>query len=299
MTLGEAAHAGNPVTRNTRFMSNNYKEQKKALKQPDQFQAKGMVFLDWLIKNTNKIVMVAVPLLLVFVASIAYEMLQEQRRDKRLEELGKVQVVYEEEQRAAFKQREEIAKQIEEIDKKINPEPADEGSATAAVTPDPQLFLEKTVLEKKMEDIKADHSKSIGLFAEYFKKFEETPEGWMAGMTNARLLAEQEKIAEAKTVLESVIRLSKDSKFYQTQSRLVMVGILEELEDFDGALAQVDELDKIVDADLKPKILLAKGRIQMLKNENADAKATFSTLIEAHGASPEAQKARSIQSLLN
>jgi hypothetical protein len=37
----------------------------------------------------------------------------------------------------------------------------------------------------------------------------------------------------------------------------------------------------------------------MLKNSNADAKATFNALIEAHGTSPEAQKARSIQSLLN
>ena len=150
-----------------------------------------------------------------------------------------------------------------------------------------------------MEDIKADHTKSIGLFAEYFKKHEATPEGWMAGMTNARLLTEQEKVAEAKPVLENVVKLSKESNFYQTQSRLALIGVLEELSDFDGALAQVDALDKTVDADLKPKILLAKGRLQMLKNSNADAKATFNTLIETHGTSPEAQKARSIQSLLN
>jgi predicted negative regulator of RcsB-dependent stress response len=289
-------------------MSNNYKEQKKALKQPDQFQAKGIVFLDWLMKNTNKLVIVAVPVVLVFVASAGYKHIQEQRRDKRLEELGKVQVVYEDEQRAAFKQRQEIAKQIEEIDKKINPtpaaapapaDPAKPAPAPVAASPDPKLVLEKTVLEKKMEDIKADHTKSIGLFAEYFKKHEATPEGWMAGMTNARLLTEQEKVAEAKPVLENVVKLSKESNFYQTQSRLALIGVLEELSDFDGALAQVDALDKTVDADLKPKILLAKGRLQMLKNSNADAKATFNTLIETHGTSPEAQKARSIQSLLN
>ncbi len=293
-------------------MSNNYKEQKKALKQPDQFQAKGMAFLDWLMKNTNKVIMVAVPVVLVFVASAGYKYVQEQRRDKRLEELGKVQVVYEDEQRVALKQRQDIAKQVEEIDKKINPAaaaaPVDPTKTTAATTPpapavpaapDPKLVLEKVTLEKKMEDIKADHSKSIGLFAEFFKKYEGTPEGWMAGMTNARLLAEQEKVSEAKPVLEEVIKHSKDSNFYQTQSRLALVGILEELGDFDGALAQVDALDKTVEADLKPKILLAKGRLQMLKNSNADAKATFNTLIETHGTSPEAQKARSIQSLLN
>jgi predicted negative regulator of RcsB-dependent stress response len=285
-------------------MSNTYKDQKKALKQPDQFQAKGMMFLDWLMKNTNKLVMVAVPVVLVFVASAGYKYVQEERRDKRLEELGKVQVVYEEEQRVAFKQRQDIAKQVEEIDKKLNPAPAAAPAdpakpVPAAVTADPKLVLEKTVLEKKMEDIKADHSKSIVLFADYFKKHEGTPEGWMAGMTNARLLTEQEKIAEAKPVLENVVKLSKDSSFYQTQSRLALVGVLEELGDFEGALAQVDALEKSVESDLKPKILLAKGRLQMLKNSNTDAKATFNTLIETHGTSPEAQKARSIQSLLN
>jgi predicted negative regulator of RcsB-dependent stress response len=288
-------------------MSNNYKEQKKALKQPDQFQAKGLVFLDWLVQHTKKVVLVAATVVIVFSLSAAYRYYQNERRDERLEELGKVQVVYEEEQRAAFKQRQDIAKQIEEIDKKLNPAPAaapadptKPAPAPAAVaTPDPKLVLEKTVLEKKMEDIKADHSKSIGLFADYFKKHEGTPEGWMAGMTNARLLTEQEKIADAKPVLENVVKLSKDSNFYQTQSRLALVGVLEELGDFDGALAQVDALDKTVEADLKPKILLAKGRLQMLKNSNADAKATFNTLIETHGTSPEAQKARSIQSLLN
>jgi len=46
-------------------------------------------------------------------------------------------------------------------------------------------------------------------------------------------------------------------------------------------------------------VLLARGRIQMLKNARDEAKQTFSMLIENHGASPEAQKARSMQALLN
>lgn len=285
-------------------MSNSYKEQKKSLKQPDKFQAKGIVFLDWLLKNTNKVAMVAVPVVLVFAASAGYKYFQEGRRTTRLEELGKVQVVYEAEQRIAFKQRQEISKQIDEIEKKINPAPeADPAKALAAAAspkiPDPKLVAEKEALEKKMEDIKADHSGSTAQFQEFFKKFEKTPEGWMAGMTTARLLAEEKKVADAKPILESVIALSKDSSFYQTQARLSLIGILEELSDFDGALTHVEALEKIVDNDLKPKIMLAKGRLQMLKNSKDDAKATFSALILNHGASPEAQKARSIQSLLN
>lgn len=295
-------------------MSNSYKDQKKSLKQPDKFQAKGIVFLDWLLKNTNKVAMVVVSVVAVFAASAGYKYFQEGRRTTRLEELGKVQVVYEAEQRQAFKQRQEISKQIDEIEKKINPAPetdpakvaADPDPAAAAAaaamipkTPDPKLVAEKEALEKKMEDIKADHTGSTSQFQAFYKKFEKTPEGWMAGMTTARLLAEEKKVAEAKPILESVITLSKDSNFYQTQARLSLIGILEELSDFDGALTHVEALEKIVDNDLKPKIMLAKGRLQMLKNSKDDAKATFSALILNHGASPEAQKARSIQSLLN
>lgn len=283
-------------------MANTYKEQKKAMKQPDEFQKKGILFLDWLMKNTNKLIYVAVPVVLVFAASAAYKYIQEERRNDRLEELGKVQVIYEAEQRAAFKQRQDIAKQIEDIEKKLNPAPAagaDPAKPAPAPAQDPKLIAEKETLEKKMEDIQADHQQSTAKFLEFFKKYENTPEGWMAGMTAARLLAEQKKVAEARPVLETVIDKSKDSRFYQTQARLSLIGILEELGDFDAAMTHVDSLEKTVDADLKPKILLAKGRLQMLKNAKDDAKATFNSLIESHGASPEAQKARSIQSLLN
>jgi predicted negative regulator of RcsB-dependent stress response len=280
-------------------MSNTYKEQKKAMKQPDEFQKKGILFLDWLFKNTNKVVYVAIPVILVFAASSGYKYYQEERRNDRLEELGKVQVIFEAEQRAAFNQRQDISKQIDELEKKINPPAPTGGEAAKPVTPDPKLVAEKAVLEKKMDDIQADHQQSTGKFLEFFKKYENTPEGWMAGMTAARLMAEQKKVADARPVLETVIAKSKDNRFYQTQSRLSLIGILEELGDYDAALTQVDALEKSVDADLKPKILLAKGRLQMLKNSKDDAKATFNALIESHGSSPEAQKARSIQSLLN
>lgn len=280
-------------------MSNTYKEQKKAMKQPDEFQKKGILFLDWLFRNTDKVFYIAIPVILVFAASSGYKYYQEERRNDRLEELGKVQVIFEAEQRAAFNQRQEISKQIDELEKKINPPAPTGGEAVKPAAPDPKLLADKAALEKKMDDIQADHQQSTGKFLEFFKKYENTPEGWMAGMTAARLMAEQKKVADARPVLETVIAKSKDNRFYQTQSRLSLIGILEELGDYDAALTHVDALEKSVDADLKPKILLAKGRLQMLKNSKDDAKATFNSLIESHGSSPEAQKARSIQSLLN
>ena len=73
----------------------------------------------------------------------------------------------------------------------------------------------------------------------------------------------------------------------------------EEQEKYDKALQEIDQLAKIADEDLEPRILLVRGRILILKDARAEAKKTLSQLIEKHGATPEAQKARSMQTLLN
>ncbi len=275
-------------------MSSNYKEHVKSLKGPDQFQVRVMTWLDWAAKNVKLLGFVVVPLALIAGGWFGYQYLQNQRRDARLEELGKAQVVYEGEQRKAGDARLVITKKIEALDAKAKPDK--DGKAPAV---DPKDQAEKDALTKQAEAIKADHAESTTQFLAFYKKYETTPEGWMAGMTAARLLLEKEKLAEARPILENVMVKSTESQFYQTQARLALIGVLEEQGEYDSALTQLDGLDKVIDKDLKPKVLLARGRLQLLKNAKADAKATFTTLIETHGTSPEAQKARSIQALLN
>jgi predicted negative regulator of RcsB-dependent stress response len=118
-------------------------------------------------------------------------------------------------------------------------------------------------------------------------------------MTAAKLYIDSEKYQEAKPLLEEVLAKSKAAPFYQVQARFALVGVAEELGDFDRALEETLALEKLVDKEMLPKVLLTRGRLQMLKNAKDDAKATFAQLIEAHGTTPEAQKARSIQGLLN
>jgi predicted negative regulator of RcsB-dependent stress response len=280
------------------------KEQAKALKGPDAFQVRIMNALDWLVKNTRLVLMVLAPLALVAVGIFGWQYVSKLQKNSRLEDLGKVQVVFDEELKKANDARMAISKQVEDLDKKIaaaapKADPAKPDEAAAAVPEDPKLKAEKEALEKKIEAIKPDHSASVVKFKEFYDSHAKTPEGWMAGMTAARLYADQEKLAEARPILESILEHSKDNPFYQTQARLSLIGILEELSEYDRALAEIEALDKLVDKEMKPRVLLAKGRILMLKNDKEQAKATFSALIDAHGTSPEAQKARSIQALLN
>ena len=280
----------------------SHKEQAKALKGADAFQTLMMSVLDWLIKNSRLIALALAPVVLVLVASFAWQSYNKSQKNSRLKELGTVQVVYDQELKKANDARTEISKQIDEIDKKISastPPPPADGQPEVEPVVDPKLKTEKDQLEQKLAAIKPDHSGSVGKFQAFFDKYSGFPEGWMAAMTAARIYADQEKLSEARPILESVVAKSKDNRFYQAQARLSLIGMFEETAEYDKALAEIDQLDKLVDQDLKPRVLLAKGRLQWLKNDKEGAKATFNSLIEAHAASPEAQKARAIESLLS
>lgn len=281
-------------------MTSRTKEQTRALKGPDQFQVQVMSGLDWVVKHAKQLVPVALLLALAAGGVLAYQKYQSSQRGSRLEELGKVQIVYEGEERMANDQREVLQKQIEAIDAKVVLPAAKPGEPEAPPPAmDPAQTAQKAVLEKQVAAIKADHTESSRQFQEYFKKYEKTPEGWVAGMTAAKIMLDGQKTAEATPLVEAVVANSKDVPFYQTQARLTLAGLHEEAGAYDKALVELDALDKIVSEELKPKVLLARGRIQLLKDQKAEAKTTFDGLIEKHGASPEAQKARSIQALFN
>ncbi len=274
-----------------------YKEHVKELKGPDQFQVQVMTWMDWATKNVKLLGFVVAPLAIIAIGWFSYQYASNKARDSRLVELGKAEIVYEGEQRKANDARQVILKKAEAL---TPPAPAKAaGDKSPPPAADPKIAAEKAELSKQAEAIKADHKDSTGEFLAFYKKYENTPEGWMSGMTAARLLLEQDKLTEARPILENVLAKSKDSTFYQTQARLALIGVLEEQGEYDRGLTELDALDKVIDKELKPKVLLARGRLQMLKNAKADAKATFNTLIENHGQSPEAQKARSIEALLN
>lgn len=269
-------------------MSSERKDHFKSLKAPDQFQVQVMSLMDHIVKYRKLLIGIIVPLLLIGIGVYAFNAVKGNQQHARLEELGKAQVTFDGEQRAADDARTVLQTQLEAVEAKLEQNKDD----TAAKT-------EKEKLEKQMAAIEPDHTKSMTEYQEFAKLYPATPEGWLAGMTVAKMLLDKEQVAAARTTLEDVLKQSTDSPFYQTQAGLTLVSVLEEQNDYDGALAQLDALDKNADPELKPRLLLARGRLQMLKNASEDAKKTFATLIENHGASPEAQKARSMQALLN
>ena len=277
------------------FMSSAHKEHLKALKGPDQFQATGIKAVKWLTANPRLLAMLIAPVAVVAIAFFGFQTLATQRKSTRLEDLGKISAVYDSEARVASDQRQVISKKIQDIEAKLAPK----GDAQTPVAATPAQLDEKAALEKQAQAIKADHTASAQQFLNYYKTHDDNAEGWVAGMTAARVFIAQGKPTEAQPILEGVLAKSKSVRFYQVQSRITLVGLLEQSGEYDKALTQVDDLEKAVEADLKPMVLLTRGRLQLLKNDKATAKTTLSNLIDSYGSSAEAQKARTMLALLN
>ncbi len=257
-------------------MSSAQKEHLKALKSPDQFQAKAMSLLEWLIGHSKMLVVVLAPVALGVAGVYAYQSFQDTKRNSRAEELGKIQVVYDEEARKVSDEREVLEKKIA----------------------DPKFAAEKDALSKQAASLKANHSESGAKFQAYFTKYKDKPEGWAAGLTAAESLVDSGKIDEAVSLVESVFTASKGVSFYQTSAGFLLIGLYEQKGELDKALEKVELLAKDATAEIGIKTKFLKGKILYLKNQKDEAKAIFSELVEKNGQSPEAAKAQAILLLL-
>jgi len=285
-------------------MTSVNKQQIKEAKRPDALQVQLSAILNWILENVRYAVYAVVPVVVGMGGFYGFRYFQDQKKNARLEELGKVQVVYENEQRKASDARQAINTKIEALESKAAPKPDNAAvGGEAAKAKDPKIVQEQEALRKELALVRADHSESLGKYIEFGKKYADVPEGWLSGMMAAQIYADEGKTAQARQALEGVLSKSGDQAFYQTQGRLFLVGLLEDAGEWDKALLELDALDKTLDklneSEFKATALLARGRIQLFKDAKEDAKKTFASLLEKHSGSPEAQKARAYQSLLN
>ena len=272
-------------------MTSAYKEHVKSLKGPDQFQTQMMTGLQWAVKNSRLLALIILPTVVVIAVFFIFRAVENHRKDTRLADLGKIEVVYDAESRVASDARQVLQKKLQALEA----EPA----KGAKPLPAAQLAVEKAKLTEEAAAIEANHAGSAGQFAAFAKAHAGDAEGWLAGVTAARAYIDAKNYDEAKGLLTSVIEKAKTSDFYQTQAGLLLTSLEEAQGNYDQALSTIDGLEKTTDATLKPQLLLIKGRLQMFKNAKPEAKQTFTTLIDTYATSAEAQKARSLLAMLN
>ena len=271
----------------------------KKLKAPDFFQVRLMSMFDWVLKNLKLFALMLLPLAFVLLAGFAWQWYSGYQSDKRLDSLAAVEDVFSQELLDSGKRREEIQKKIDALGAANPAAPDDKTKKDVALAETAQIAAQRKELEVLRDLIKPDHSNSLEVFKKYFEQHSGKSEGWMAGMRAVSILLGMKKEVDARPIVETVAKESIAVPFYQIQSRMILVGLNEDAGNFDEALKDVETLIGLADEELQPKMLFAKGRIQLLKDAKTDAKTTLDELVSKHANSPEAQKARSMLALIN
>jgi predicted negative regulator of RcsB-dependent stress response len=265
-----------------------HKELEQSLKRPDTFQDSLLKALDFLTKNKSKVAMYLTPVLVVGALGYGFYSWRNHKAAARRAELAKISSIETDELMSVGKRRDEIQKQIDAL--RASKSGSDPKKSDLA----PETLAKITLLESQMSDVKPDSQKSSAAYKAFYENNKDNTEGWMAGLSFAAKLLQDDKAADARPVVEAIAKASGSHKFYQLTARFMLIGILEDAGDFDTAVKECDALTAIASDDAKPAVLLAKGRILYFKKSFADARVSLNELVEKHGSSPEASKARGL-----
>jgi predicted negative regulator of RcsB-dependent stress response len=260
------------------------------LKAPDALQVRTASLVSSMRQHPQLLVGILVGLLVIIGAGIGINVLMEQQHEELRQNLADIDQQYESEQETVAEQRSELEEQLDDLklqEKKAKGEEKE------------QLSQDIAELEAQLDQLKPDHTASKQEFRNFFDQHPAEPEGWIAGIRYASMAIEERELAEAREVLTKIADQSGDYLIVQVQSRLLLVSVLEDLGEFDEALQHVAALDKNVNDELKPTVLLAKGRLHVFKEEYDQARQAFDQLIQDHGSAREAQQAKNLKALLH
>lgn len=270
-----------------------HKQVEKSLKRPDSFQDHVLKGIQFLTANKNRLMMFASPVIAVAIVGYGISSWMNHKTELRRAELAKILSIQTEEQNNVGKRREEIQKEVDAIRATQKVDSKGKKADLSA-----EQLLKVTELEKKMTDLKPDTTKSTEAFKKFYDANKDKAEGWMAGLAWAGRQLQDNKNAEARPIVEAIAKASTSNKFYQLSARFMLIGILEEVGEYDAAIKECDTLAAIATDDAKPAVLLAKGRLQYFKKSLPEARTVLNELIEKHGSSPEATKARGIMAMM-
>lgn len=259
----------------------------------DAFQATIFTGLQWLTKNQRALYLVTLPVLLVLVGGFGWSYYASHLKEKRQNELAKIDMLWQEEGKSIDTQRQSMQKLIDAIPAAKKDDKA-KGKSNAETAAERQ----RQGIQDQMAALKADHSKSLAEYKSFYTKHEGEPEGWAAGLRVAAEGVKAQKYDEAEPILTKIIAKSVSKPFYQIHARLLYMALLEDKGDYAKAIEVADTAAKLSDKELIPVILLSKGRLQWLSNATPDAVATLDSIIKDYASSPEADKARGLRAIL-
>ena len=265
-----------------------HKQIEQALKRPDNFQDNILRAIAYVKENKQRAFMIMSPLLAVCIVGYAVFSWSSRQAANRRGEVSKIGAVQAKEVASLDKARADLQKQIDDL---RATKPSADGKKTELSAED---LVTVTKLELQISTLKPDKSKSTAEYKKFYDANTLNQEGWMAGLSWAGVQLEEGKAADARTVAEAISKASTSNNFYQTVSRMMLIGIMEDASEFDAAIKESDVIISLASDETKPMALLAKGRLQYFKKSFPEARLALKELIEKFATSSEASTARSL-----
>ena len=269
-----------------------HKQLEKSLKRPDSFQDHILNAIQFITNNRRMVVMMISPI--IVIAAIGYSIFsyRNHKAASRRAELATLFAMQTTEQNSVGKQRETIQKDIDTL------RSTKQGADGKKTELSGEALAKVALLEKQMSDLKPDTSASTAAFKKFYDSNTTTTEGWTAGLIWASRQLQDNKTADARPVIEAIVKNSTSNILFQRTSRFMLVGIMEDAGEFDAAIKECDVLNGLATDEVKPSILLTKGRLQYFKKAYPEARTVLSEIVEKFASSPEATKARSLMAAM-
>ena len=159
-------------------------------KSPDAFQVGMYKFLEWASKSKGIIIGITLPIVLLVFGFWGWQQYSNLQAESRRYELAKIDDVYATESESIADSRDEIQKQISDLSK------TEKDSKTN------KAKIEK--LEKQINELKADHSKSLVAYKEFFSANPSSVEGLRAGVAAANIEVADKNYDSARDILEGI-----------------------------------------------------------------------------------------------
>ncbi len=266
------------------------KKTDKLLKRPDAFQIFFFRILDWFKSQRKAVVLTIIPVLVIVLAASSWQYYRYWERGQRKHQLAEIEKIYSKEEKDAQKKKRDIHNEISKLEKASKDLAKDPAKAAANKA-------EIEAKNKESDAIEANHKESLPKYISFFHANEKNPEGWQAGMTAVSILGKDKSYEEAAGILSKILNAALGIEFYQVQVRMMYVGILEDLKKYDEAMNEIQKLLPIVSDELKPKVLLAKARLELDSQKREEAMKTLDMILSTHSDSPEARQAIAIKAL--
>lgn len=256
---------------------------------PDAFQIQAYSVMDRLAQNPKPALAVGGVVLALLLGGYAFKYFTEAKTEKRQTAIAVVDGVYEAEMKKYTEQREALEKQRDAI---VAKQPAPAAGQTPAETP------EVKALNEQIKALKPLHAESSAQYLEFYKANPKSAEGLAAGLKHAAYVANNGDLDTARGELNAIVADSKGERIIHSQSLLLLISIEVDKADFDAAVKHADALIAAVGPELLPKALLTKGQVLFLKKDFPATKTVLEKLVNDHGTSPEAERARGLLALI-